>query len=188
MGIGIAAGEAVPVEEGFRGAALNLAARLCSTAAAGEVLVSAWLAELAGTIEGTTFSDRGEVQLKGFPEPVPFLEVSGTRDTPPPDRRARRASELPLPPELDTGLPLIAREHEVRWARGTWRQARRGAGRVLMVSGPSGIGKTRLAAEIAAGVEGSGGTRATTPARRDGDRGHAGGDRGCEDDHDAGRW
>ena len=69
VGIGIAAGEAVPVEEGYRGAALNLAARLCSTAAAGEVLVSAWLAELAGPIDGISFSDRGEVQLKGFLSP-----------------------------------------------------------------------------------------------------------------------
>src|SRR5688572_16012106 len=35
IGIGLAAGEAVPVEGGYRGGALNLAARLCSVAAAG---------------------------------------------------------------------------------------------------------------------------------------------------------
>ena len=156
VGIGIAAGEAVPVEEGYRGAALNLAARLCSTAAAGEVLVSAWLAELAGTIDGISFSDRGEVQLKGFPQAIPFFEVSGTRSLPPSAPHVE-GSPQGLAPQLDTGLPLVGREHEARWARGTWRQARRGAGRVLMASGPSGIGKTRFAAEIAVWVEANGG-------------------------------
>jgi adenylate cyclase len=40
VGIGLDAGEAVPVDGGYRGGALNLAARLCSQAQAGEVLVS----------------------------------------------------------------------------------------------------------------------------------------------------
>ena len=79
VGIGIAAGEAVPVEDGFRGAALNLAARLCSTASAGEVLLSEWIAELAGPIDGTSFQNRGTVELKGFPDPVPYLSVAPDR-------------------------------------------------------------------------------------------------------------
>ena len=40
VGIGIDVGEAVPVEGGYRGGALNLAARLCSLAAPGEILAS----------------------------------------------------------------------------------------------------------------------------------------------------
>src|SRR5439155_4176350 len=40
VGIGIDAGEAVPVEGGYRGVAVNMAARLCSSAAAGQVLVT----------------------------------------------------------------------------------------------------------------------------------------------------
>ena len=40
VGIGIDMGEAVPVEDGYRGVALNMAARLCSSAAAGQVLVT----------------------------------------------------------------------------------------------------------------------------------------------------
>jgi class 3 adenylate cyclase len=36
VGIGLDAGEAVPVEGGYRGGALNVAARLCSLARAGE--------------------------------------------------------------------------------------------------------------------------------------------------------
>src|SRR5947209_14048876 len=39
-GIGIDAGEAVQVEDGYRGGALNLAARLCSIARSGEVFAS----------------------------------------------------------------------------------------------------------------------------------------------------
>ena len=48
VGIGLDAGEAVPVEEGFRGGALNRAARLCALAKPGEVLASDAVVELAG--------------------------------------------------------------------------------------------------------------------------------------------
>ncbi len=155
VGIGIAAGEPVPVEDGYRGVALNLAARLCSTAAAGEVNVSAWVADLAGLDHEVRFLDRGTVELKGFPEPVAYL--SATK----PDGRApfiQIGSPPPggLPVQLDTSLPMVGREHEMRWARGTLRQARRGAGRVVFVSGQSGIGKTRLAAQLALEAESMG--------------------------------
>ncbi len=40
VGIGSTSGEAIPVEDGFRGVALNTAARLCSKAVAGQVLVT----------------------------------------------------------------------------------------------------------------------------------------------------
>ena len=40
IGIGLDAGEAVPVQGGYRGAALNLAARLCGQARAGEILAT----------------------------------------------------------------------------------------------------------------------------------------------------
>src|SRR5262249_6130824 len=54
-----------------------------------------------------------------------------------------------------TETPLVGRDHEMRWARGTWRQVRRGYGRGVAVSGPSQVGKTRLAAELASYVDGS---------------------------------
>jgi hypothetical protein len=40
VGIGIDIGEAVPVEDGYRGNALNLGPRLCGVAAAGEILTT----------------------------------------------------------------------------------------------------------------------------------------------------
>jgi adenylate cyclase len=48
VGIGVDAGEAVPVEGGYRGLALNLAARLCSLAGPGEVGL---LAQKDGTMK-----------------------------------------------------------------------------------------------------------------------------------------
>jgi WD40 repeat protein/class 3 adenylate cyclase len=156
VGIGIDCGEAVPVEDGYRGAAINLAARLCSKATAGQVLVTDHVADAARTLDGVVFESRGAAVLKGFDEPVALLEVVSTvaaRVLPPQAAPSRE----PLPPELDDSVPLADRESELRWLRGTWRQARRGAGRVLFVSGPAGIGKTRLAAELAAFVDASGG-------------------------------
>jgi class 3 adenylate cyclase/ABC-type transport system substrate-binding protein len=70
VGIGIDAGEAVPIEGGYRGRALNLAARLCGLAGPGEVLASREAVHLAGTVEGVRFIDRGPVHLKGLPDPV----------------------------------------------------------------------------------------------------------------------
>ena len=49
VGIGLDAGEAVPVDGGYRGGALNLAARLCSLAGPGEVLVSPGVAHRGGS-------------------------------------------------------------------------------------------------------------------------------------------
>ena len=40
VGMGLDAGEAVPTEGGYRGGALNLAARLCSIALPGQILAS----------------------------------------------------------------------------------------------------------------------------------------------------
>jgi WD40 repeat protein/class 3 adenylate cyclase len=163
VGIGIDLGAAVPVEEGFRGTALNTAARLCSKAAAGQVLVTRAVAEAAEDLANVRFEERGTAELKGFEkpidvmEPVPMrrrgsLEAAGQEPgTPVVDRGT------PLPPDLDSLTPLVDREQEVHWLRGTWRQARRGHGRIVFVSGPSQIGKTRLAAEVASEVSRSGG-------------------------------
>ena len=75
VGIGLDAGEAVEVEGGYRGGALNLAARLCSQALAGEILASREVAHLARRVEGLTYQDRGSISLKGLSEPVAFVRV-----------------------------------------------------------------------------------------------------------------
>ncbi len=73
IGIGLDVGEAVPVDDGYRGVALNRAARLCSLAAPGETLVSPGIVYVAPHVKGVRFVARGQEYLKGFPEPVTVL-------------------------------------------------------------------------------------------------------------------
>ncbi len=76
VGIGLDAGEAVAVDGGYRGGALNLAARLCSLAGPGEVLASREVAHLARKVEGIKYVERGSIRLKGLTAPI---EVIGVR-------------------------------------------------------------------------------------------------------------
>jgi DNA-binding NarL/FixJ family response regulator/class 3 adenylate cyclase len=76
VGIGLDVGEAVPVEGGYRGGALNMAARLCSLAAPGEVLASTIATHLAGPMDGVEYEDRGETRLKGMRDAVPVVRIA----------------------------------------------------------------------------------------------------------------
>jgi DNA-binding SARP family transcriptional activator/WD40 repeat protein len=68
-----------------------------------------------------------------------------------------RPLQQELPPQLEGGSPLLAgRERELRWLRKRWAEAEIGGARVALVGGPDGIGKTRLAAELAAEVQRTG--------------------------------
>ncbi len=80
VGIGLDVGEAVPVEGGYRGGALNLAARLCSLAGPGEILASQTVVHLAGALDGILYENRGETRLKGMQDPVPVFKVLGSED------------------------------------------------------------------------------------------------------------
>ena len=75
VGIGIDVGEAVPVEGGYRGGALNLAARLCSMAKPGEILATAEVTHLARKLDAVTYERREPVQLKGIADPVRPVRV-----------------------------------------------------------------------------------------------------------------
>ena len=83
LGIGIATGFATIGAIGFEGridygaigTVTNLAARLCSEAAGGEVLVSQRV--MAALPPGFEAEPRGEIQLKGFQRPVTVLQVRG---------------------------------------------------------------------------------------------------------------
>ena len=54
------------------------------------------------------------------------------------------------PPVLEASTQLVGREAEVDWLREQWRRLHGGAGRLVLIAGPGGMGKTRLAAELAA--------------------------------------
>jgi peptide/nickel transport system substrate-binding protein len=80
VGIGIDAGEAVRVGDGYRGGALNLAARLCGQARAGEILGSREVTHLARTVEGVRYEDRGRMRFKNLPDPVSVVRIVATDD------------------------------------------------------------------------------------------------------------
>ena len=90
VGVGLDVGEAVSTEGGYRGRALNTAARLCSLAKPGEILASETVVALAGRDERFTFAPRRAARVKGIDAPVRFVEV--VPDPPlPPLRLAPRA-------------------------------------------------------------------------------------------------
>ena len=82
VGVGLDAGEAVAVEGGFRGGALNRAARLCGLAGPREVLATDAVRELAGQTDGVVYGFRRVERLKGFERPVGVVEIHSTQAAP----------------------------------------------------------------------------------------------------------
>ncbi len=79
VGIGVHAGESTETAEGYVGSAVNIAARVCAEAAAGEVLVTDTVRGLTRTSGDIAFTPRGSRTLKGISEPVVvFAATSGT--------------------------------------------------------------------------------------------------------------
>ena len=72
--VGIAAGEPVTDRGDLFGAAVQLAARLCASASAEGIVVSAPVRESCAD-KSFRFRDLGTLDLKGFPEPTPAFEV-----------------------------------------------------------------------------------------------------------------
>jgi len=75
VGIGINTGEAVLKDGDLFGSAVNLASRLCGVATAGQVLISDTVRQIVGPLTGLRFVERGEIQVKGFPDPQRVCEV-----------------------------------------------------------------------------------------------------------------
>ena len=71
----ISAGEPVTEDDDLFGAAVQLAARVCSTCEGGRILVSSAVRELC-IGKGFRFDDKGHVELKGFEDPVRVYEVT----------------------------------------------------------------------------------------------------------------
>jgi class 3 adenylate cyclase/tetratricopeptide (TPR) repeat protein len=169
VGIGLDAGEAVPVDDSYRGAALNLAARLCGLAGPGEVLASEGVVHVTGKVSGLAYVERGRVQLKGFAAPVRVLQVLpeeriASTEVPPARAEATAASPRQAQTTLPIGGflgalpsgPLVAREAELRQALAAADAAAAGTGRFVLLAGEPGIGKTRLGQEVMLGVRNRG--------------------------------
>src|SRR5918992_1287907 len=107
VGIGLDAGEAVAVEGGYRGGALNLAARLCGIAAPAEILASPAVTHLARKVPGVASVDRGAVRLKGLADPVQVIRLRAEADDPADDiafRRALGSAAARLTPAVPGGI------------------------------------------------------------------------------------
>jgi class 3 adenylate cyclase len=72
--VALSAGEPVTENDDLFGAAVQLAARVCSNCMAGRILVSSAVRELC-LGKGFYFDDKGLVELKGFDEPARIYEV-----------------------------------------------------------------------------------------------------------------
>jgi class 3 adenylate cyclase len=76
VGIGVSAGEPLTDDnDDLFGAAVQLAARLCGQCEPGDVCVSLAVRELS-IGKSFSFEDRGEVALKGLPEPTRVFVVA----------------------------------------------------------------------------------------------------------------
>ncbi|MEH2553157.1 putative ATPase/class 3 adenylate cyclase/DNA-binding SARP family transcriptional activator [Bradyrhizobium algeriense] len=124
------------------GEAPNVAAQLQAAAAPGEVVIAASTHRLAGRM----FDCRAlaAIDVKGLPQPVEAWQVRG--ETAGVSRfEVRRAGAL---------TPLVGRQEEIELLLRRWDQAKLGEGRVVLLTGEPGIGKSRIAESLLAAREG----------------------------------
>ena len=90
VGVGVHAGETVETAEGYVGSAVNIAARLCAQAKAGELVVSETVRALTRTYLEVEFEPLGARHLKGVNEQIAIYRVV-PKGAPSRGSRARRA-------------------------------------------------------------------------------------------------
>jgi len=110
------------------------------SAAPGEILVTSAVVGEAGL--SFRFDPAGEHRLPGFDAPQTF-------------HRCGQALAPLLPEGSDS--PFAGRDEELAILEGLWREARAGQPRAALLRGPAGLGKTRLASELARRVWQQGG-------------------------------
>ena len=135
--IGLNTGEVIREQEDLFGATVNAAKRITDHAAAGEILASETVRSVLGAATTVELEDRGEVKLKGFPQPLRLHRVSW-------EEEAIALAGLPLPERT----PFVGREGERADLRRLLDEAVRSPGALVMIGGESGVGKTRLAEEL----------------------------------------
>jgi predicted ATPase/class 3 adenylate cyclase len=146
--MGVHTGAAEVRDDDYVGMDVHRAARICSAAHGGHVLVSSSTRELvAGELDaGIDLADVGEHRLKDLERPERLYQVVAAglgADFPPvrSETHADGASRLPSPPNR-----TIGRDDDVRAIAD---RIRNGEVRLLTLTGPGGVGKTRLAIEAA---------------------------------------
>ncbi|MDX6437581.1 MAG: hypothetical protein QOF45_164 [Gaiellaceae bacterium] len=114
------------------GETVNLAARLQAIAAPNAVVISGDSERLVRGL--FVIQDLGPQLLKGLPRPIPAYQVTGATGV-----RGR----LDLL-GADNLTPFIGRDAELRLLLEEWEQVRGGRGRLVLIGGEPGIGKSRL--------------------------------------------
>ena len=134
--VGELVGSGTAQERNVVGETPNLAARLQSAAEPNSVLIAASTRRLSGDVFEYEPVDPGS--LKGFDASVTAWRV--LREQTMQSRfEALRAANM---------APLVGREEELELLEKRWQQARSGEGRVILLSGEPGIGKSRLTAAL----------------------------------------
>ena len=151
--VGVSVGE-VEVEDGdVFGIAVVEAARLCAVADGGAILATEVLRTLAGGRTAHRFEPIGPLDLRGLPAPVATVQVVWE-----PLAHERPDLQVPLPGALRVPAVVAGRAVERQRLTEAWKRAvATGSAQVTLVSGEPGIGKTTLAAALAAEVSAGGG-------------------------------
>src|SRR5208282_979497 len=133
--VGDLIGEGAAQERGVVGETPNLAARLQGLAAPNTLIIGeATRRQVGGLFD---LADLGPQALTGFAEPQPAWRVIG------------ESGMLSRFEALRSGAtPLVGRDEEVELLIRRWQQAKSGEGRVVLISGEPGIGKSRLTAAL----------------------------------------
>jgi class 3 adenylate cyclase len=139
--VGDLIGSGPSLESAAVGETPNLAARLQAIAEPGMVVIAESTRRLTGRL--FDYRDLGPAQLKGFDASVHVWAVLGEAVI---DSRFEA-----LRP---TQGPLIGREEELALLLRRWDQVRNGEGRVVLLSGEPGIGKSRLIAALEQSLSG----------------------------------
>jgi class 3 adenylate cyclase/predicted ATPase len=138
--VGDLIGAGAAQERGVVGETPNLAARLQALARPGTLVVADSTRRQIGTL--FEIEDLGPQPLTGFAEPQPAWRVVGESGV------ASRFEAL-----RSGTTPLVGRDEELDLLLRRWQQAKLGDGRVVLVSGEPGIGKSRLTAALSAHIE-----------------------------------
>jgi class 3 adenylate cyclase/tetratricopeptide (TPR) repeat protein len=131
--VGDLIGDGAAREQAVVGETPNLAARLQMLADPGTVLIDANTHRLTGG--HFNYRDLGSRQVKGWDEPVPVWQAVGTSGV---ESRSEAMHATKLP-------PLFGREEQIDVLLRRWRYACQQQGRVVVLSGEPGIGKSHIA-------------------------------------------
>jgi class 3 adenylate cyclase/tetratricopeptide (TPR) repeat protein len=162
--MGIHTGEGEERDGNYFGTAVNRAARLMAIANGGQVLLSSVTVALVRDElpRSLVLSDVGNQVLHGLSRPEHVFAVvkatadNGTqRPTPMKGRRAH-APELPTAISRSASALWVGRARELEQLAAVFRRIASGGHATIMVEGEAGVGKTRLAAELARVVVGDG--------------------------------